>query len=101
MYVSQPPGFEDHNNPNHVFKLKRSLYGLKQAPKAWYERLSGFLIKQGGMKHILLCTNYIIHTTAMPNYAKPPLNLALPPKERKIQKAISAPREKQSEHLST
>jgi len=32
MYVSQPPGFEDHIYPNHVFKLKKTLYGLKQAP---------------------------------------------------------------------
>jgi hypothetical protein len=26
--------------------LKKALYGLKQAPRAWYERLSGFLVKQ-------------------------------------------------------
>jgi len=32
VYVSQPPGFEDHLYPNHVFKLKTTLYGLKQAP---------------------------------------------------------------------
>jgi len=47
VYVEQPPGFEDPENPNHVFKLKRALYGLKQAPRAWYERLSFFLEKQG------------------------------------------------------
>lgn len=45
--VSQLIGFEDHDNPNHIFKLKSAIYGLKQAPRAWYERLSGFLIKQG------------------------------------------------------
>jgi len=33
VYVSQPPGFEDHLYPNHVFKLKKALYGLKQAPR--------------------------------------------------------------------
>lgn len=29
-YVSQPSSFEDHDNPNHIFKFKRALYGLKQ-----------------------------------------------------------------------
>ena len=43
VYVAQPPGFENHEFPNHVFKLSKALYGLKQAPRAWYERLSKFL----------------------------------------------------------
>ena len=45
VYVKQPPGFEDQNQPEHVFKLKKALYGLKQAHRAWYERLSTFLMK--------------------------------------------------------
>ena len=44
VYVSQPPGFENYEHPNYVYKLKRALYGLKQAPRAWYERLSKFLL---------------------------------------------------------
>nr|GEU38728.1 ribonuclease H-like domain-containing protein [Tanacetum cinerariifolium] len=32
VYVSQPEGFVDQNNPLHVYKLKKALYGLKQAP---------------------------------------------------------------------
>ncbi|GJY44777.1 retrovirus-related pol polyprotein from transposon TNT 1-94 [Tanacetum coccineum] len=46
VYVSQPNGFVDKDNPNHVYKLKKALYGLKQAPRAWYDMLSSFLISQ-------------------------------------------------------
>nr|GEW71269.1 retrotransposon protein, putative, unclassified [Tanacetum cinerariifolium]GEW72572.1 retrotransposon protein, putative, unclassified [Tanacetum cinerariifolium] len=46
VYVSQPDGFVDQDNPNHVYKLKKSLYGLKKAPRAWYDMLSSFLISQ-------------------------------------------------------
>ncbi|GKA50137.1 putative ribonuclease H-like domain-containing protein [Tanacetum coccineum] len=34
VYVSQPDGFVDKDNPNHVYKFKKALYGLKQAPRA-------------------------------------------------------------------
>nr|GFA27512.1 retrovirus-related Pol polyprotein from transposon TNT 1-94 [Tanacetum cinerariifolium] len=46
VYVSQPDGFVDQDNPNHVYKLKKALYGLKQAPRAWYNMLSSFLLSQ-------------------------------------------------------
>nr|GFB98950.1 hypothetical protein [Tanacetum cinerariifolium] len=46
VYVNQPDGFVDSNNPNHVYKLKKALYGLKQAPRAWYDMLSSFLLSQ-------------------------------------------------------
>ncbi|KAJ1694127.1 hypothetical protein LUZ63_010825 [Rhynchospora breviuscula] len=47
VYVQQPPGFVDHFNPDHVFKLHKALYGLKQAPRAWYGRLCTFLLDNG------------------------------------------------------
>ncbi|GKB53429.1 retrovirus-related pol polyprotein from transposon TNT 1-94 [Tanacetum coccineum] len=46
VYVSQPEGFVDQDNPSHVYKLKKALYGLKQAPRTWYDMLSSFLISQ-------------------------------------------------------
>ncbi|GJY70789.1 retrovirus-related pol polyprotein from transposon TNT 1-94 [Tanacetum coccineum] len=46
VYVSQPKGFVDQDNPSHVYKLKKVLYGLKQGPRAWYGMLSSFLISQ-------------------------------------------------------
>nr|GFA41761.1 hypothetical protein [Tanacetum cinerariifolium] len=50
VYVSQPDGFVDPDNPNHVYKLKKALYGLKQAPRAWYDMLSSFLLSQDFFK---------------------------------------------------
>nr|GEZ42959.1 retrovirus-related Pol polyprotein from transposon TNT 1-94 [Tanacetum cinerariifolium] len=44
VYVSQPDGFVNSDNPNYVYKLKKALYGLKQAPRAWYDMLSSFLL---------------------------------------------------------
>nr|GEX78684.1 hypothetical protein [Tanacetum cinerariifolium] len=35
VYVSQPKGFVNQNNPSYVYKLKKALYCLKQAPRAW------------------------------------------------------------------
>ncbi|GKB66475.1 retrovirus-related pol polyprotein from transposon TNT 1-94 [Tanacetum coccineum] len=46
VYVSQPDGFVDQDNPNRLYKLKKALYGLKQAPRAWYDLLSSFLLSQ-------------------------------------------------------
>ncbi|GJQ88875.1 retrovirus-related pol polyprotein from transposon TNT 1-94 [Tanacetum coccineum] len=34
VYVSQPDGFVDQDNPNHVYKLKKALYGLMHASQA-------------------------------------------------------------------
>ncbi|GKD12062.1 retrovirus-related pol polyprotein from transposon TNT 1-94 [Tanacetum coccineum] len=46
VYVSQPEGFVDQDNLNHVYKVKKALNGLKQAPRKWYDLLSKFLISQ-------------------------------------------------------
>ena len=64
VYVEQPPGFESQKFLDHIFKLNKALYGLKQAPKAWYERLSTFLLDneftRGGVDTTLFtkCRNH-------------------------------------------
>ncbi|GKB18557.1 putative ribonuclease H-like domain-containing protein [Tanacetum coccineum] len=47
VYVCQPPGFEDLQFPDKVYKVEKALYGLHQAPRAWYETLPTYLIKNG------------------------------------------------------
>nr|GEY43753.1 retrovirus-related Pol polyprotein from transposon TNT 1-94 [Tanacetum cinerariifolium] len=59
VYVSQPDGFVDQDNPNHVYKLKKALYGLKQALCSWYDMLSSFLISQDFSKGFVDPTLFI------------------------------------------
>nr|GEZ05651.1 retrovirus-related Pol polyprotein from transposon TNT 1-94 [Tanacetum cinerariifolium] len=44
VYVCQPPGFEDPDFLDKVYKVEKVLYGLHQAPRAWYETLSTYLL---------------------------------------------------------
>jgi len=43
VYLDQPPGYENKNYPNRVYRLRKALYGLRQAPRAWYERMANHL----------------------------------------------------------
>nr|GEV78788.1 putative ribonuclease H-like domain-containing protein [Tanacetum cinerariifolium] len=47
VYVCQPLGFEDPDNPDKVYKVIKALYGLNQAPRAWYETLANYLLENG------------------------------------------------------
>src|SRR4051812_31305281 len=57
VYVELLKGFSDPDFLDHVFKLKKALYCLKEAPRAWYERLTEFLVyhgyKKGGLDKTL------------------------------------------------
>nr|GEW99894.1 putative ribonuclease H-like domain-containing protein [Tanacetum cinerariifolium] len=48
--VCQPPGFEDPDYPDKVYKVVKALYGLHQAPRAWYETLANYLLENGFQK---------------------------------------------------
>ena len=47
VYMRQPAGFVDKNNPTHVCHLHKALYGLKQAPCAWFDKFSNYLLEFG------------------------------------------------------
>ncbi|GJX27875.1 putative ribonuclease H-like domain-containing protein [Tanacetum coccineum] len=47
VYVCQPPGFEDPDHPDKVYKVVKALYGLHQAPRAWYDTLANYLLCNG------------------------------------------------------
>ena len=47
VYVAQPKGFIDSHFLDHVLYLKKALYGLKQTPRAWYDRLTQYLVSHG------------------------------------------------------
>ncbi|GJR00360.1 putative ribonuclease H-like domain-containing protein [Tanacetum coccineum] len=59
VYVTQPKGFEDPYFPKHVYRVVKALYGLHQAPRAWYARLSTFLLKHNYRRGIIDKTLFI------------------------------------------
>ena len=58
-YTEQPKSFEDPHFLNHVFKLKKGFVYLKQAPRAWYERLTKYLLENGYKREGVDRTLYI------------------------------------------
>nr|GFA21718.1 hypothetical protein [Tanacetum cinerariifolium] len=40
VYVMQPPGFQDLEFPDRVYKVEKAIYGLHQAPRALYGTFS-------------------------------------------------------------
>nr|GEV33579.1 ribonuclease H-like domain-containing protein [Tanacetum cinerariifolium] len=47
VYMHQPLGFRDSENPDYVCLLQRSLYGLKQALRAWFQRFASYITRVG------------------------------------------------------
>ncbi|KAI3685594.1 hypothetical protein L6452_34843 [Arctium lappa] len=59
VYVCQPPGFENPNYLDKVYKLKKALYGLHQAPRTWYATLSTYLLENSFQSGIIDKTLFI------------------------------------------
>ena len=47
VYVAQPKGFINPHFLDHMLYFKKTLYGLKQAFRAWYDRLTQYLVSHG------------------------------------------------------
>ena len=47
VYMHQPEGFKDPDNPKKVLQLKKSLYGLKQSGREWNAKLDSVLRQMG------------------------------------------------------
>ena len=47
VYMDQPPGYVDPRYPDYVCRLLKALYGLKQGSRAWYDRISKYLVSIG------------------------------------------------------
>ena len=47
VYMEQPDGFINTDNPDFVCKLNRSLYGLKQSARCWNSTLDNYLEESG------------------------------------------------------
>nr|GEV51190.1 hypothetical protein [Tanacetum cinerariifolium] len=59
VYVMQPPGFQDPEFPDRVYKVEKAMYGLRQAPRAWYGTLSKYLLDNGFQRGIIDQTLFI------------------------------------------
>lgn len=44
VFVEQLEGFMDLHRPKHFYQPKKALNSLKKSPRAWYERLTEFLL---------------------------------------------------------
>ncbi|GKB07606.1 putative ribonuclease H-like domain-containing protein, partial [Tanacetum coccineum] len=73
VYVCQPPGFEDPDFPDRVYKVEKALYGLHQAPRAWTTYiLRGITSEERALKDgifILVKIDNVIKFYTHPNLA--------------------------------
>lgn len=65
VFMEQPSGFIDKENPEFVCKLHKAIYGLKQAPTAWLNRLSTFLLELGFMASLVDSSLFLYYNGAI------------------------------------
>ncbi|GJX24769.1 ribonuclease H-like domain-containing protein [Tanacetum coccineum] len=56
VYVCQPPGFEDPEFPDIVYKVEKALYGLHQAPRACQDKYVDEILKNFGFSTVRIAS---------------------------------------------
>jgi len=67
IYMEQPAGYIDEQNPNYVCKLIMSLYGLKQASENWHKDVVSALLSLK-FKSTLMDDNIFVFISNTDNY---------------------------------
>ena len=62
VYMEQLKGFVDKENPKMVCKMQNKIYGLKQASRAWFHRLSCYLLDIGFIAFLVDTSLFIFIT---------------------------------------
>ncbi|KAG7564506.1 Ribonuclease H-like superfamily [Arabidopsis suecica] len=65
VYMKQPVGFEDREDPHYVCRLRKAIYGLKQAPRAWYNELRLFLRQLGFTNSLGDASLFVFHKASV------------------------------------
>nr|GEU40892.1 hypothetical protein [Tanacetum cinerariifolium] len=59
VYVCQPPGFEDPDYPDKVYKVVKELYGLHQAPRACQDKYVATILRKFGFTDVKSASTHI------------------------------------------
>ncbi|GJU38214.1 putative reverse transcriptase, RNA-dependent DNA polymerase [Tanacetum coccineum] len=59
VYVCQPPGFEDPDFPDRVYKVEKTLYGLHQTPRACQDKYVTEILKKFGFNDVKIASTPI------------------------------------------
>ncbi|GKC31185.1 putative ribonuclease H-like domain-containing protein [Tanacetum coccineum] len=59
VYVCQPPGFEDPQFPNKVYKVDKALYGLHQAPRACQDKYVADILKKFDFSSVKTASTFL------------------------------------------
>ncbi|GJW77077.1 putative ribonuclease H-like domain-containing protein [Tanacetum coccineum] len=60
VYVTQPPGFKDPDNPDKVYKVVKALYGLHQAPRGKCKKQTVVVTSTTEVEYVAAASCYLL-----------------------------------------